>query len=63
MFGKLMSVSDDLMARYYDIAPRTHIRQRRASARSQEATRVRNRADLSLDCVAQKTLDEWNTAI
>ena len=48
MFGKLMSISDELMARYYELLLRRAAPQRHASARGEEAARVRNRADLPL---------------
>ena len=48
MFGKLMSISDELMARYYELLLRREAPMRHASAGGEEAARVRNRADLSL---------------
>jgi len=61
MFGKLMSVSDDLMARYYELllgnAPPVDMHP--LEAKKQLAFEI-VRTYHSLD-TAQKTLDEWNT--
>ena len=43
-----MSISDELMARYYRLASWTPLRPDAASAGSKEAARVRDRANLSL---------------
>ena len=61
MFGKLMSISDDLMARYYDLLlgriPPADMHP--LEAKKQLAFEiVRTYHSLA---VAQKTLDEWNT--
>ena len=48
MFGKLMSISDELMARYYTLLLGRSLAGRNASARSEEAARRRDCADLSL---------------
>lgn len=61
MFGKLMSISDDLMARYYEL-----LLGRKLSA---DAHPLEVKKQLALEIVqryhspaaAQKTLDEWNT--
>jgi tyrosyl-tRNA synthetase len=61
MFGKLMSISDDLMARYYDL-----LLGRTAPA---DVHPLEAKKQLAFEIVqtyhspaaAQKTLDEWNT--
>jgi tyrosyl-tRNA synthetase len=61
MFGKLMSISDDLMARYYEL-----LLGRKLSA---DAHPLEAKKQLAFEIVrtyhslaaAQKTLDEWNT--
>ena len=54
MFGKLMSISDDLMARYYDLllgrTPPADVHPLEAK----KQTRVRNCADVSLACCCSK---------
>src|SRR6058998_1976490 len=61
MFGKLMSISDDLMARYYDLLlGRTPAADVHAlEAKKQLAFEIVQRYHSS--SAAQKTLDEWNT--
>ena len=61
MFGKLMSVSDDLMARYYGLllADTPPVDMHPLEAKKQLAFEI-VRTYHSLD-TAQKTLDEWNT--
>ncbi len=61
MFGKLMSISDDLMARYYDLLLRRTppVGLHPLDAKKQLACEiVRNYHSPE---AAQKTLDEWNT--
>ena len=43
-----MSISDELMARYYELLLGRDGAERRASVRGEEAARVRNRENLSL---------------
>jgi tyrosyl-tRNA synthetase len=61
MFGKLMSISDDLMARYYDLllgrAPPVEVHP--LEAKKQLAFEIVQ--TYHSPAVAQKTLDEWNT--
>jgi tyrosyl-tRNA synthetase len=61
MFGKLMSISDDLMARYYEL-----LLGRRLSADAQPLEAKKQLAfeivqTYHSPAVAQKTFDEWNT--
>jgi tyrosyl-tRNA synthetase len=61
MFGKLMSISDDLMARYYDLllgcTPPVEVHP--LEAKKQLAFEIVQA--YHSPAVAQKTLDEWNT--
>jgi len=61
MFGKLMSISDDLMARYYDLllgrTPRVDVHP--LEAKKQLALEIVQTYHSPAD--AQKMLDEWNT--
>jgi len=62
MFGKLMSISDELMARYYLLLLGRSPPAGEHPIEAKKATRVRNRANLSLDPLSpKKMLDEWNT--
>jgi tyrosyl-tRNA synthetase len=61
MFGKLMSISDELMARYYELllgrAPRPDMHP--LEAKKQLGFEIVQTYHSS--AIAQKTLDEWNT--
>ena len=59
MFGKIMSISDELMARYYPLLLGRELPRGVTSARSQEAARRGDRADVSL---ALRTRRGWSTS-
>jgi tyrosyl-tRNA synthetase len=61
MFGKLMSVSDELMARYYELLLRRSVPAGAHPLEAKKQLAFEIVQTYHSPAVAQKTLDEWNT--